>query len=62
MKTLKKLFGGIELTWPKLIVAAVAAGVFTAGDCRKKQIRQITTAAADGSVAALAACRYIDTL
>ncbi|MBQ7143811.1 MAG: hypothetical protein IJR65_01475 [Oscillospiraceae bacterium] len=30
MKTLKKLFGGIELTWPKLIVAAVAAGVFTA--------------------------------
>lgn len=37
-------------------------GVFTAGDCRKKQIRQITTAAADGSVAALAACRYIDNL
>lgn len=36
------------------------AGVFTAGDCRKKQIRQITTATADGSVAALAACRYID--
>lgn len=35
-------------------------GVFVAGDCRKKQIRQITTAAADGSVAALAACRYID--
>ena len=38
------------------------AGVFTAGDCRKKQIRQITTATADGSVAALAACRYIDNL
>lgn len=37
-------------------------GVFTAGDCRKKQIRQITTATADGSVAALAACRYIDNL
>ena len=35
-------------------------GVFVAGDCRKKQIRQITTAAADGSIAALAACRYID--
>ena len=35
-------------------------GVFVAGDCRRKQIRQITTAAADGSVAALAACRYID--
>ena len=38
------------------------AGVFVAGDCRKKQIRQITTAAADGSVAALAACRYIDSM
>lgn len=38
------------------------AGVFTAGDCRSKQIRQITTATADGSVAALAACRYIDSL
>ncbi|MEE1012602.1 MAG: FAD-dependent oxidoreductase, partial [Acutalibacteraceae bacterium] len=38
------------------------AGVFVAGDCRKKQIRQITTATADGSVAALAACRYIDAM
>ncbi len=37
-----------------------APGIFCAGDCRSKQIRQITTAAADGSVAALAACRYID--
>ncbi len=36
------------------------AGVFVAGDCRQKQIRQITTATADGSVAALAACKYID--
>ncbi len=26
----KKLFGGIDLTWPKLIAAAVIAGVFTA--------------------------------
>ena len=31
-------------------------GVFAAGDCRTKAIRQLTTAAADGSVAALAAC------
>lgn len=37
-------------------------GVFTAGDCRSKLIRQITTAVADGSVAALAACRYIDNM
>ena len=35
-------------------------GIFTAGDCRKKQIRQITTATGDGAVAALAACKYID--
>ncbi len=35
-------------------------GLFVAGDCRKKQIRQITTACGDGAVAALAACRYID--
>ncbi len=37
-------------------------GVFVAGDCRTKAIRQVTTAAADGAVAALAACRYIDSL
>lgn len=35
-------------------------GIFVAGDCRTKQIRQLTTAAADGAVAALAACKYID--
>ena len=37
-------------------------GIFVAGDCRSKSIRQVTTAAADGAVAALAACRYIDAL
>lgn len=37
-------------------------GVFVAGDCRAKRIRQVTTAAADGAIAALAACDYIDTL
>ena len=35
-------------------------GIFVAGDCRAKAIRQITTAAADGAIAALAACRYIN--
>lgn len=33
-------------------------GVFAAGDCRAKDVRQLTTACADGAVAALAACRY----
>ncbi len=37
-------------------------GVFVAGDCRSKQVRQVTTAAADGATAALAACRYINGL
>ncbi len=35
-------------------------GIFVAGDCRAKTARQLTTAAGDGAVAALAACRYID--
>ena len=35
-------------------------GLFVAGDCRAKSVRQLTTAAADGAVAALAACRYLD--
>ena len=37
-------------------------GIFVAGDCRSKSVRQITTATADGAVSALAACRYIDSL
>ena len=36
------------------------AGVFVAGDCRSKQIRQVVTAAADGAIAAMAACRYLE--
>ncbi len=36
------------------------SGIFVAGDCRTKQIRQVTTATADGAVSALAACRFID--
>ncbi len=39
-----------------------ADGIFTAGDCRRKKIRQVATAAADGAVAAMAACDYIDSL
>ena len=37
-------------------------GIFVAGDCRTKSVRQVTTATADGAVAALSACRYIDSL
>lgn len=35
-------------------------GVFVAGDCRRKNVRQLTTAVADGSAAALAACAWLD--
>ena len=34
-------------------------GLFAAGDCRHKQIRQLTTAVSDGTVAAISACRYL---
>ena len=35
-------------------------GVYVAGDCRTKKIRQLTTASADGAIAALAASSYLD--
>ncbi len=38
------------------------AGIFVAGDCRRKAVRQVATATADGAIAAIAACRYIDAL
>ena len=34
--------------------------LFVAGDCRAKKVHQLTTAVADGSVAALAACAWLD--
>lgn len=37
-------------------------GIFVAGDCRTKAIRQVTTATADGAVSALAACKFVDSL
>ena len=35
-------------------------GIFVAGDCRSKKIRQLTTAVGDGAIAALAACEWLD--
>ena len=34
-------------------------GIFVAGDCRVKTLRQVTTACADGASAAIAACEYL---
>ena len=35
-------------------------GIFAAGDCRAKKVRQITTAVSDGAIAALAAIEHIN--
>ncbi len=43
-------------------MATSAPGVFVAGDCRQKQVRQLTTAVSDGAIAALSACSYVDKL
>lgn len=37
-------------------------GIYVAGDCRQKKIRQVVTATSDGATAALAACDYVDSL
>ena len=37
-------------------------GLFVAGDCRRKTVRQVTTAIGDGAVAATNACNYLNTL
>ena len=37
-------------------------GVYVAGDCRTKAVRQVVTAVADGGVAATNACVYIESL
>ncbi len=38
------------------------SGIFVAGDCRSKRIRQVATAVADGAVAALAAVSFTDSI
>ena len=35
-------------------------GLFIAGDCRIKSVRQVTTAVSDGTVAAVSACTYLE--
>ena len=34
-------------------------GLFVAGDCRAKNVRQLTTAVSDGAIAATSACNYL---
>lgn len=40
--------------------ATSAHGIFAAGDCCRKKIRQLTTATSDGTVAALSAVEYLE--
>ena len=39
---------------------APVPGIFAAGDCRRKTVRQLTTAVGDGAVAAMNACRWLE--
>ena len=59
------LSGLVDLTPEGYIIAGEDCrtnipGLFTAGDCRVKAVRQLTTAVGDGAVAALAACDLLD--
>lgn len=58
------LKGIIELDKDGYVVAGedcetAISGVYVAGDCRTKAVRQLVTASADGAVAAMAASRFI---
>lgn len=53
---------GYAVTGDDMAASGSLGGIFAAGDCRSKQVRQITTAVSDGAVAAVSACRYIDSL
>lgn len=53
---------GYILSGEDCMPASKFRGIFAAGDCRTKNVRQVTTATADGAVAAIAACRFLDTL
>ena len=44
------------------IPKANSKGIYTAGDCRTKKIRQIATAVSDGATAALEACNFVDSI
>ena len=35
-------------------------GIYAAGDCRTKKVRQVVTATGDGAVAAMNACRFVE--
>ena len=50
---------GYVISDEKLAVSETP-GLFVAGDCRTKSVRQLTTAVSDGAVAAVFACTYLE--
>ena len=61
-----QLQGVVELnSWGEILadetMATSVPGVYAAGDARAKRYRQITTAVADGTIAALSASEYVQT-
>jgi len=50
-----------EIVVDNLMVTNIP-GVFAAGDCVSKRYRQITTAVADGTIAALSASEYVNNI
>ncbi|MEW6004481.1 MAG: thioredoxin-disulfide reductase [Stygiobacter sp.] len=63
----EKLEGIVELNdWEEIIVdknmATNLPGVFAAGDSIAKRFRQVTTAVADGTIAALTAAEYVNNI
>jgi len=63
----ESLEGLIELNkWKEIVVdkdmSTNVAGIFAAGDSIQKKYRQVTTAVADGTIAALSAADYINSL
>ena len=51
---------GYIMAGENCIPEGAESGIFAAGDCRTKSVRQITTATADGATAALAAIRFLE--
>ena len=49
-----------DLDQQGFIISDEISGVYVAGDCKVKKIRQVVTATSDGSIAALQAIKYLD--
>ncbi len=53
---------GYIISGEDCLPSGAVKGIFTAGDCRVKSVRQVATAISDGAIAALGAARFVDEL